>query len=111
MPTAPTLSVKKAIEVGKILEANKSAFYEEPVPFDYLDETKRVPDALDTPIAWGKQESSQWRFKWMVESIEAVNCPHCGHPDAGVFFYFGPGQGGGVQANVQRWLEEERKND
>jgi hypothetical protein len=21
-----------------------------------------------------------------------------------VFFYFGPGQGGGVQANVQRWL-------
>jgi L-alanine-DL-glutamate epimerase-like enolase superfamily enzyme len=62
------LSVKKAIEVGKILEANKYAFYEEPVPFDYLDETKRVADALDIPIAWGEQESSQWRFKWMVEN-------------------------------------------
>ena len=36
------LSVQKAIEVGKILEANGVAFYEEPVPFDYLDETKRV---------------------------------------------------------------------
>ena len=62
------LSVKKAIEVGKILEANKFAFYEEPVPFDYLDETKRVAEALDIPIAWGEQESSQWRFKWMVEN-------------------------------------------
>jgi L-alanine-DL-glutamate epimerase-like enolase superfamily enzyme len=62
------LSVKKAIEVGKILEANKFAFYEEPVPFDYLEETKRVAEALDIPIAWGEQESSQWRFKWMVEN-------------------------------------------
>ena len=62
------VSVKKAIEVGKILEANGFAFYEEPVPFDYLDETKRVAEALDIPIAWGEQESSQWRFKWMVEN-------------------------------------------
>ena len=62
------LSVKKAIEVGKILEANGVAFYEEPVPFDYLDETKRVAEALNIPIAWGEQESSQWRFKWMVEN-------------------------------------------
>jgi len=62
------LSVQKAIEVGKILEANGIAFYEEPVPFDYLDETKRVAEALNIPIAWGEQESSQWRFKWMVEN-------------------------------------------
>jgi len=62
------LSVKKAIEVGRILEANKFAFYEEPVPFDYLDETKQVAEALEIPIAWGEQESSQWRFKWMVEN-------------------------------------------
>ena len=62
------LSVKKAIEVGRILEANKFASYVEPVPFDYLDETKQVAEALETPIAWGEQESSQWRFKWMVEN-------------------------------------------
>jgi L-alanine-DL-glutamate epimerase-like enolase superfamily enzyme len=62
------VSVKKAIAVGKILEANGFAFYEEPVPFDYLDETRRVAEALDIPIAWGEQESSQWRFKWMVEN-------------------------------------------
>ena len=62
------LSVQKAIEVGKILEANGVAFYEEPVPFDYLDETKQVANALSIPIAWGEQESSQWRFKWMVKN-------------------------------------------
>ena len=62
------LSVKKAIEVGRMLEANNYSFYEEPVPFDYLDETRRVADALDIPVAWGEQESSQWRFKWMVEN-------------------------------------------
>ncbi len=62
------LSVKQAIEVGRILEANNYSFYEEPVPFDYLDETRRVAEALDIPVAWGEQESSQWRFKWMVEN-------------------------------------------
>ena len=62
------LSVKKAIEVGRMLEANNYSFYEEPVPFDYLDETRRVADALDIPVAWGEQESSQWRFKWMVKN-------------------------------------------
>ncbi len=62
------LSVKKAIEVGRMLEAHNYSFYEEPVPFDYLDETRRVADALDIPVAWGEQESSQWRFKWMVEN-------------------------------------------
>jgi len=62
------LSVKKAIEVGRMLEANNYSFYEEPVPFDYLDETKRVADALNIPVAWGEQESSQWRFKWMIEN-------------------------------------------
>ena len=48
------LSVQKAIEVGKILEANGVAFYEEPVPFDYLEETKQVANALSIPIAWGE---------------------------------------------------------
>ena len=61
-------SVKKAIEVGKMLEENNFAFYEEPVPFDYMEETKRVAEALEIPVAWGEQESSQWRFKWMVEN-------------------------------------------
>lgn len=62
------LSVEKAIQVGKILEENGISLYEEPVPFDYLNETKRVAEALKIPVAWGEQESSQWRFKWMVDN-------------------------------------------
>lgn len=54
--------------MGKILEENGFSFYEEPVPFDYLSETNKVADALKIPIAWGEQESSQWRFKWMIEN-------------------------------------------
>ena len=50
------------------MEENAFSFYEEPVPFDYLNETKRVAEALEIPVAWGEQESSQWRFKWMVEN-------------------------------------------
>ena len=61
-------SVEKAIEIGRLLEKHKIAFYEEPCPFDYLDETKAVADALEIPIAWGEQESSQWRFRKMIES-------------------------------------------
>ena len=62
------VSVDKAIQIGRLLEAHNYAFYEEPCPFDYLDETRQVADALDIPIAWGEQESSQWRFKRMIEN-------------------------------------------
>ncbi len=62
------VSVKKAIEIGRILEANGISFYEEPCPFDYLEETRRVAEALGIPIAWGEQESSQWRFRWMIDN-------------------------------------------
>ncbi len=75
-------SVKRAIEIGRILEANEVAFYEEPCPFDYLDETREVADALEIPIAWGEQESSQWRFQKMIQQ-GGVQVPQ---PD---LFYYG----------------------
>lgn len=62
------VDVKHAIAIGRQLEAHNFAFYEEPCPFDYLEQTKQVADALDIPIAWGEQESSQWRFKWMMDN-------------------------------------------
>ncbi len=76
------VDVEKAIAVGKQLEAHNFAFYEEPCPFDYLEPTQRVAEALDIPIAWGEQESSQWRFKWMIDN-DAVQIPQ---PD---LFYYG----------------------
>ncbi len=56
----------EAIRVGKLLEEIKCIHYEEPCPFDNFDDTKKVTDALDVPIAFGEQESSHWRFQWCI---------------------------------------------
>jgi L-alanine-DL-glutamate epimerase-like enolase superfamily enzyme len=56
----------EAIRIGRILEEIKSIHYEEPCPFDNFDATKKVADALSIPIALGEQESSAWRFQWVI---------------------------------------------
>jgi len=58
----------KAIEIGRMLEKLKVAFYEEPCPWEELSETKKVTDALAIPIAAGEQDSSLWRFQWMIDN-------------------------------------------
>jgi L-alanine-DL-glutamate epimerase-like enolase superfamily enzyme len=58
--------VKEAIKIGKIMQEYKYAFYEEPVPFDWYEETKQVADALEIPIAGGEQEPSIHNFRWLV---------------------------------------------
>jgi L-alanine-DL-glutamate epimerase-like enolase superfamily enzyme len=75
-------TVDKAIEIGRLLEKYHCDFYEEPVPFDWLVETKMVADALDFPIAGGEQESSLHRFRWMI----ANDCVQIVQP---ALFYFG----------------------
>lgn len=56
----------KAIEVGRMLEDIKAVYYEEPCPFDHLEDTKNVADSLTLPVAGGEQEYSDWRFRWMI---------------------------------------------
>jgi len=56
----------KAIEVGRMLEEIGAVYFEEPCPFDHLEDTKRVADALTIPVAGGEQEFSQRRFRWMI---------------------------------------------
>jgi L-alanine-DL-glutamate epimerase-like enolase superfamily enzyme len=58
----------KAIEVGRMLEAIGAVYFEEPCPFDHLEDTKRVADALRIPVAGGEQEFSQRRFRWMIQN-------------------------------------------
>ena len=55
-----------AIEVGRRLEEVGAVYFEEPCPFDHLEDTKRVADALGIPVSGGEQESSQRRFRWMI---------------------------------------------
>jgi L-alanine-DL-glutamate epimerase-like enolase superfamily enzyme len=75
-------TVDEAIRIGKILEEYKIDFYEEPVPFDWYEETKMVNDALKVPIAGGEQEPSLRNFRWLIGNrvLDIVQ------PD---IFYFG----------------------
>lgn len=72
----------EAIRIGKIMEEYKIDFYEEPVPFDWYEETKNVTDALTIPIAGGEQEPSLHMFRWLIanDALDIVQ------PD---MFYFG----------------------
>ncbi len=72
----------EAIRIGKILEEYKIDFYEEPVPFDWYEETLEVAQALNVPIAGGEQEPSLHNFRWLIayDALQIVQ------PD---IFYFG----------------------
>jgi len=60
-----------AIRVGRMMEEHRYAFYEEPVPFDEIWETKEVADALTIPVALGEQEFSLRRFQWCIQNRAA----------------------------------------
>jgi len=59
-------SVEEAIRVGKLLEEYRYGFFEEPVMFDWYEETKQVADALSMPVAGGEQEYSLHGFRWLL---------------------------------------------
>ncbi len=75
-------SVAEAIRVGKLLEEYRYGFFEEPVMFDWREETKQVADALSLPIALGEQEYSLHGFRWLIanDAVQIVQ------PDN---YYFG----------------------
>jgi L-alanine-DL-glutamate epimerase-like enolase superfamily enzyme len=74
--------VPASLRIARVMQDHRLAFLEEPVPFDYYDETKTIADALALPVAGGEQESSMRRFRWMIEhrGVDVVQ------PD---IFYFG----------------------
>jgi L-alanine-DL-glutamate epimerase-like enolase superfamily enzyme len=75
-------TTEEAIRIGKILEEYRIDFFEEPVPFDWYEETKSVADALKIPVAGGEQEPSLHSFRWLIANdvLQVVQ------PD---MFYFG----------------------
>jgi L-alanine-DL-glutamate epimerase-like enolase superfamily enzyme len=75
-------TAEEAIRIGKLLQEYKFEHYEEPVPFDWYEETKQVADALAIPIAGGEQEASLHNFRWLIanDALQIVQ------PDV---YYFG----------------------
>ncbi|HSD65052.1 MAG TPA: mandelate racemase/muconate lactonizing enzyme family protein [Vicinamibacteria bacterium] len=74
--------VPMALEIGRRMQEHGFRFFEEPLPFDHYEETRRVADALSIPIAGGEEEASLRQFRWMIEAgvLQVVQ------PD---IFYFG----------------------
>ena len=75
-------TVDEAIRIGKILENYSVIRYEEPVPYDYYEETKKVADALKIPVSGGEQDQSFHQLRWMLvnNGLDIIQ------PDV---FYFG----------------------
>ena len=59
-------TVEEAIRIGKLLEEYKYEQFEEPVPFDWYEETRQVADALSIPVSGGEQEASMHNFRWLI---------------------------------------------
>jgi L-alanine-DL-glutamate epimerase-like enolase superfamily enzyme len=57
-------SPARAIEVGRLLEAEGVEHFEEPCPYWELEQTKQVTDALSVPVSGGEQdcELPTWRL-------------------------------------------------
>ena len=75
-------TVEEAIGIGKLMEEYNYGYFEEPVPFDWYEETKQVADTLDIPVAGGEQEPSMHNFRWLIKN----NALQVAQPDQ---FYFG----------------------
>lgn len=63
-----SFGVDSAIAMGRLLEEHGYGFFEEPVRWDHLAETKQVADALTIPIAGGEQDTSLWSLEWQLAS-------------------------------------------
>jgi L-alanine-DL-glutamate epimerase-like enolase superfamily enzyme len=73
---------EEAIRIGRIMEEHAYDFFEEPVRFDWYEETRQVTEALSIPVAGGEQEPSMRNFRWLIgnHALDVVQ------PD---IFYFG----------------------
>ncbi|MBX2854758.1 MAG: mandelate racemase/muconate lactonizing enzyme family protein [Rhodobacteraceae bacterium] len=62
----------RAIEVGRMLEAEGVAHFEEPCPYWKLEQTKQVTDALSIDVTGGEQDWDLATWARMIE-MRAVN--------------------------------------
>jgi len=75
-------NTEEAVRIGRLLQEYHYDFFEEPVPFDWYEETKEVANSLTIPIAGGEQEASMHNFRWLI----AHNALQIVQPD---IYYFG----------------------
>ncbi len=69
----------KAIEVGRLLAAQRVDHFEEPCPYWELEWTAQVAAALDVPVAGGEQDNdlAQWRRMITMHAVDIVQPDIC----------------------------------
>jgi len=72
-------SVKRAIEVGHLLQEHGVSHYEEPCPYWELEQTKAVRDALDLDVTGGEQDCwiPMWRQMIAMRAVDVVQPDVC----------------------------------
>lgn len=70
---------EKAIEIGRLLEANDICHFEEPCPYWELEWTKQVTDALDLDVTGGEQDCDLtiWRRMIDMRAVDVVQPDVC----------------------------------
>ena len=63
-----SFDAEKAIEVGAMLHENKVAWFEEPCDAEDFEATRAVAANVQLPVAGGKNESSWFKWKWLLEN-------------------------------------------
>ena len=58
----------KAIEVGAMLHDYKVAWFEEPCHWEDFEATRAVATSVPMPVAGGEQDSSFFKWKWLLEN-------------------------------------------
>jgi L-alanine-DL-glutamate epimerase-like enolase superfamily enzyme len=61
-------SARRAIEVGRLLEAEGITHFEEPCPYWLFDQTRQVRDALDLDVTGGEQDWDLATWQRMIDT-------------------------------------------
>ena len=72
-------SPKRAIEVGRLLEAHGVRHFEEPCPYWELEQTREVREALALDVAGGEQDNylPLWRHMIEMKAVDIVQPDVC----------------------------------
>src|SRR5205807_9749444 len=78
---------RRAIEVGRMLEAHGVVHFEEPCPYWELERTAEVAAALDLDVTGGEQDCllPTWRRMFELHAVDVAQpdvCYVCGFPRA-----------------------------
>ncbi len=74
----------EAIQMGRVLEENKYAWFEEPLSPQHTSQFRQLADKIDVPIATGESEQTRWGFQELLSKggvhIAQPDLSYCGGP-------------------------------